>query len=95
MMLCASTYIWYVCVFHLQKMVELCKNRVVLFDNMSKDPRVEAKQVEKLIDVVDSVCANNGGKSFSDQMLTRIKVNYSFCCSSCGVLVLICAYYIT
>jgi hypothetical protein len=59
-------------------MVELCKNRIVLFDNMSKDPRVEAKQVEKLIDVVDSVCANNGGKPFSDQMLTRIKVNYSF-----------------
>ncbi|GJM85262.1 hypothetical protein PR202_ga01697 [Eleusine coracana subsp. coracana] len=58
---------------YLQKMVELCKNRVVLFDNMTKDPRVQAKQLEKLLDVVDSVCANNGGKPFSDQMFTRIK----------------------
>ncbi|TVU29709.1 hypothetical protein EJB05_21288, partial [Eragrostis curvula] len=58
---------------YLQKMVELCKNRVVLFDNMTKDPRVQAKQLEKLLDVVDSVCSNNGGKPFSDQMFTRIK----------------------
>jgi hypothetical protein len=72
MRLRASTYI---CVFHAQKMVELCKNRVLLFDNMTKDPRVQAKQLEKLLDVVDSVCANNGGKPFSDQMLTRIKVH--------------------
>ncbi|XP_062219326.1 immune-associated nucleotide-binding protein 9-like isoform X2 [Phragmites australis] len=58
---------------YLQKVVELCKNRVVLFDNMTKDQRIQAKQLEKLLDVVDSVSANNGGKPFSDQMFTRIK----------------------
>jgi len=34
----------------------------------------QAQQLDKLLDVVDSVCANNGGKPFSDQMFTRIKV---------------------
>ncbi|KAF0932160.1 hypothetical protein E2562_008691 [Oryza meyeriana var. granulata] len=58
---------------YLQKIVELCKNRVVLFDNMTKDRRLQAKQLEKLFDVVDSVNSNNGGKPFSDQMLTCIK----------------------
>ena len=73
--LCVSTYI---CMFRLQKVVELCQNRVVLFDNMTKDPRVQAKQLEKLLDVVDSVNANNGGKPYSDQMFTCIKVNNTF-----------------
>jgi hypothetical protein len=36
---------------------------------------IQAKQLETLLDVVDSVSANNGGKPFTDQMLTRIKVN--------------------
>ncbi|KAG8071056.1 hypothetical protein GUJ93_ZPchr0006g43235 [Zizania palustris] len=58
---------------YLQKIVWLCQNRVVLFDNMTKDRRDQAKQLEKLLDVVDSVSANNGGKPFSHQMLTRIK----------------------
>ncbi|KAL5207560.1 hypothetical protein ABZP36_031995 [Zizania latifolia] len=58
---------------YLQRIVELCQNRVVLFDNMTKDRRLQAKQLEKLLDVVDSVSANNGGKPFSHQMLTRIK----------------------
>lgn len=51
-------------VCQIQKMVELCKNRVVLFDNMTKDPRVQAKQLEKLLDVVDNVCANNAETIF-------------------------------
>ncbi|KAK1617573.1 hypothetical protein QYE76_023090 [Lolium multiflorum] len=58
---------------YLQKVVELCKNRVVLFDNKTKDRMIQAKQLETLLDVVDSVSANNGGKPFTDQMLTRIK----------------------
>ncbi|KAL6634562.1 hypothetical protein ACP70R_027233 [Stipagrostis hirtigluma subsp. patula] len=58
---------------YLQKVVKLCKNRVVLFDNKTKDWSLQAKQLEKLLDVVDSVSAANGGKPFSDQMFTRIK----------------------
>ncbi|EMS53994.1 Protein AIG1 [Triticum urartu] len=58
---------------YLQKVVQLCKNRVVLFDNKTKDPRIRTKQLETLLDVVDSVSANNGGNPFTDQMLTRLK----------------------
>uniref|UniRef100_A0A0D9VH36 AIG1-type G domain-containing protein n=1 Tax=Leersia perrieri TaxID=77586 RepID=A0A0D9VH36_9ORYZ len=58
---------------NLQKIVELCQNRVVLMDNMTKDRKLQQKQLEKLLDVVDSVSTNNGGRPFSDQMLTRIK----------------------
>ena len=64
----------YICMFCLQKVVQLCKNRVVLFDNKTKDPRIRTKQLETLLDVVDSVSANNGGNPFTDQMLTRLKV---------------------
>jgi hypothetical protein len=61
-------------VFCLQNIVELCQNRVVIFDNVTNDRIRQAQQLDKLLDVVDSVCANNGGKPFSDQMFTRIKV---------------------
>ncbi|CAL4887324.1 unnamed protein product [Urochloa decumbens] len=57
----------------LKKAVELCQNRVVLFDNMTNDRRLQAQQLDKLLDLVDSISANNGGKPFSDQMFTRIK----------------------
>ena len=62
--------------FCLQNIVELCQNRVVVFDNVTDDRMCQAQQLDKLLDVVDSVCANNGGKPFSDQMFTRIKVIY-------------------
>ncbi|KAG2659075.1 immune-associated nucleotide-binding protein 9-like [Panicum virgatum] len=58
---------------YLQNIVELCQNRVVVFDNVTEDRMRQAQQLDKLLDVVDSVCANNGGKPFSDQMFTRIK----------------------
>ncbi|KAL6899228.1 hypothetical protein ACP4OV_005886 [Aristida adscensionis] len=58
---------------YLRKIVQLCKNRVVLFDNMTEDPSLQAKQLEKLFDAVDSASAYNGGKPFSDQMFTCIK----------------------
>ncbi|AQK71755.1 Immune-associated nucleotide-binding protein 9 [Zea mays] len=58
---------------YLQNVVELCQNRVVVFDNRTKDRRLQAQQLDKLLYVVDSVCANNGGKPFTDQMFTRIK----------------------
>uniref|UniRef100_K3YSL3 AIG1-type G domain-containing protein n=2 Tax=Setaria italica TaxID=4555 RepID=K3YSL3_SETIT len=57
----------------LKKVVELCQNRVVLFDNMTNDRRLQEQQLDKLLDLVDSISANNGGKPFSDQMFTRIK----------------------
>ncbi|OEL24543.1 Protein AIG1, partial [Dichanthelium oligosanthes] len=57
----------------LKKVVELCQDRVVLFNNMTSDRRLQAQQLDKLLDLVDSVSANNGGKPFSDQMFTRIK----------------------
>ncbi|CAN6251919.1 unnamed protein product [Urochloa humidicola] len=57
----------------LKKAVELCQNRVVLFDNMTNDRMLQAQQLDKLLDLVDSISANNGGKPFSDQMFIRIK----------------------
>ncbi|XP_015689058.1 uncharacterized protein LOC102699379 [Oryza brachyantha] len=60
---------------YLQKIVDLCQNRVVLFDNMTKDRRLQQKQVEKLLDVVDSISANNGGKLFSDPVPAHNKLS--------------------
>nr|CAB3450051.1 unnamed protein product [Digitaria exilis] len=57
----------------LKKVIELCQNRVVLFNNITNDRRLQAQQLDKLLDLVDSINANNGGKPFSDQMFTRIK----------------------
>ncbi|GJN27548.1 hypothetical protein PR202_gb15578 [Eleusine coracana subsp. coracana] len=58
---------------YLQRMVKLCGNRVILFDNKTSDVPQQQKQLEKLLDTVDSVIQRNDGKPFSNQMLIEIQ----------------------
>ncbi|CAL9166448.1 unnamed protein product [Musa hybrid cultivar] len=57
----------------LQKFLESCKSRIVLFDNKTKDETKRAKQMQGLLFLVDSVIASNGGKPFSDKLFDELK----------------------
>ncbi|WOL14270.1 protein AIG1-like [Canna indica] len=57
----------------LQKFLQSCKSRIVLFDNKTKDERKKAKQLEGLFYLVDSVVSSNGGKPFSDKLFNELK----------------------
>ncbi|XP_074575313.1 immune-associated nucleotide-binding protein 9 isoform X1 [Curcuma longa] len=57
----------------LQKFLESCKSRIVLFDNKTKDEAKRAKQLEGLFYLVDSVVSSNGGKPFSDELFDELK----------------------
>jgi hypothetical protein len=59
--------------FFLQNLVKLCANRVVLFDNKTKDEVHKKEQLKKLLCAVDSVISNTDG-IFSNQMFSQIKV---------------------
>lgn len=62
-----------------QKFLESCKNRIVLFDNKTKDETKRAKQMQGLLYLVDSVIASNGGKPFSDKLFDELKVRSQLC----------------
>lgn len=63
-------------------MLELCDNRMVLFDNKTKDKRKKAAQVQKLLSHVDSISRKNNGKPFTDELFHELQVKiiimYSF-----------------
>ena len=61
--------------FLLQNILQLCKNRVMLFDNCTRDRTKRAKQVNKLFSLVDLVVTGNGGKPFSDDIFNELKVH--------------------
>lgn len=61
-------------IFFLQNLVELCANRVVLFDNKTKDEVHKKGQLKKLLRAVNSVISNTDGIPFSNQMFSQIKV---------------------
>lgn len=46
----------------------------MLFDNTTQDRAKQAKQVEQLLLLVDSVVQANGGKPFSDDIFDELKV---------------------
>ncbi|KAK1683310.1 hypothetical protein QYE76_044158 [Lolium multiflorum] len=51
---------------YLQDMLNLCKNRVVLFDNKTSNKKYRLAQLRKLLDAVDFVISSNHGKPFSN-----------------------------
>lgn len=55
-------------------MLELCDNRMVLFDNRTKDKRKKAAQVQKLLSHVDSISRKNNGKPFTDELFHELQV---------------------
>ncbi|KAG9456930.1 hypothetical protein H6P81_001438 [Aristolochia fimbriata] len=50
-----------------------CRNRVVLFDNKTKDKVMRAQQVNDLISLVDNVVTENGGKPYSNELFSTLK----------------------
>ncbi|KAM3297414.1 hypothetical protein ACQJBY_039346 [Aegilops geniculata] len=58
---------------YLKEMIELCQNRVVLFDNNTDDVQHREMQRKKLLAEVDSVISSNGGKAFSYLTIPQIQ----------------------
>lgn len=57
----------------MQEILRLCKNRLVLFDNKTKDKAKKAEQVHKLLTLVNMVVEENLGMPFSDEFFTELK----------------------
>lgn len=59
----------------LQELIHLCNNRLVVFDNKTKDGKKQAYQMKRLLSLVDGVVVDNGGQPYTDEMFHRVKVN--------------------
>ncbi|XP_030934134.1 immune-associated nucleotide-binding protein 9 [Quercus lobata] len=57
----------------LQEILVLCKNRVVLFDNKTKDESKRVEQVQTLLSLVNMVIAQNGGQPYTDEIFAELK----------------------
>ena len=58
----------------IQEILVLCKNRVVLFDNKTKDESKRVEQVQTLLSLVNMVIAQNGGQPYTDEIFAELKV---------------------
>ena len=56
-------------------MLKQCKNRAILFDNVTNNQQKCDAQLKKLLDMVDSVVSSKCGKAFSNLMFAHIKVH--------------------
>ncbi|KAI0494319.1 hypothetical protein KFK09_024453 [Dendrobium nobile] len=59
---------------YLRNIIQLCKNRVIVFDNTTKDMIKREEQVNELLSLVESVIADNGGKSYSNKIFAKHKL---------------------
>ncbi|XP_058097666.1 immune-associated nucleotide-binding protein 9 [Magnolia sinica] len=57
----------------LQKLLQLCKNRVVLFDNKTRDEAKRNEQVQELLSLVHIVVEENGGRPYTDKVFKELK----------------------
>ncbi|KAK4719011.1 hypothetical protein R3W88_017349 [Solanum pinnatisectum] len=57
----------------LQEVLAICQNRVVLFDNRTKDPRKKADQLKELLFQVNLVVEKNGGKPYTNDLFKEFK----------------------
>ncbi|XP_039818612.1 immune-associated nucleotide-binding protein 7-like [Panicum virgatum] len=63
------------CPKYLQDVLKQCKNRAILFDNVTNNQQKCDAQLKKLLDMVDSVVSSKCGKAFSNLMFAHIKVH--------------------
>ncbi|KAM7512695.1 hypothetical protein LguiB_011570 [Lonicera macranthoides] len=56
-----------------RKILLLCENRRVLFDNKTKDVNKKAKQVQELLSLVDVVLTKNGRKPYTNDIFVEMK----------------------
>ncbi|XP_068648609.1 immune-associated nucleotide-binding protein 9 [Aristolochia californica] len=57
----------------LKDILHQCKNRVVLFDNKTKDKAKRAEQVNELMSLVGNVVSENGGIPYSNELFSTLK----------------------
>ncbi|GMI85103.1 IMMUNE ASSOCIATED NUCLEOTIDE BINDING 9 [Hibiscus trionum] len=57
----------------LKDVLGLCENRLVLFDNKTKDETKRVKQVQDLLSLVNMVIEQNGGKPYTDELFAELK----------------------
>ncbi|KAI3941345.1 hypothetical protein MKW92_042939 [Papaver armeniacum] len=57
----------------LKEVMNMCNNRVVVFDNKTKDEKVRTEQVNRLMPQVDMVLAKNNGKPFTNEIFEEIQ----------------------
>ncbi|KAM5574946.1 immune-associated nucleotide-binding protein 9-like [Rosa sericea] len=57
----------------LKEILGLCGNRCVLFDNKTTDESKRIEQVQRLLSLVNSVIAQNGGRPYTDEKFTEVK----------------------
>ncbi|KAI3898335.1 hypothetical protein MKX03_013958 [Papaver bracteatum] len=57
----------------LQRVLQLCNNRVILFDNKTKEETQRKSQVQQLMTLVQSVRDENNGKSYTGDVVEMIK----------------------
>ncbi|CAI0556700.1 unnamed protein product [Linum tenue] len=61
----------------LKEIMQLCNNRVVLFDNKTKDELKRVEQVKQLMTLVDSVISQNDGKPYTDDIFIEMQMPQS------------------
>jgi len=57
----------------LKKILDLCENRRVLFNNRTTDANKKAEQVRALLSLVDEVLAKNGRKPYTNDIFVEMK----------------------
>ncbi|GKV27114.1 hypothetical protein SLEP1_g36319 [Rubroshorea leprosula] len=55
----------------LKAMLELCKNRCVLFNNKTTDKAKKTEQLQQLLSLVNTVLSENGGRPYSTDRLYK------------------------
>ncbi|KMT19424.1 hypothetical protein BVRB_1g012690 [Beta vulgaris subsp. vulgaris] len=57
----------------LKNILDLSKNRCVLFDNKTKDNAKKEEQLQKLLNLVNLVIEENGGKPYTDDLFKELR----------------------
>ncbi|KAM5574938.1 immune-associated nucleotide-binding protein 9-like [Rosa sericea] len=66
-------YLGHDCPEPLKELLGLCGNRCVLFDNKTRDKSKRVEQVQRLLSLVNSVIAQNGGRPYTDEIFAKAK----------------------
>ncbi|KAI3840422.1 hypothetical protein MKX03_037834 [Papaver bracteatum] len=82
-----TEYLGSKCPQSLQDVIKLCGNRVVLFDNKTKDEKQRLEQVESLMSLVNLLIAHNNGQPYTNELfeeMKNLKINlrYLYCASN-------------
>ncbi|KAJ8759571.1 hypothetical protein K2173_007199 [Erythroxylum novogranatense] len=66
-------YLGHECPQPLKDILAMCNNRLVLFDNKTKDELKRVNQVQELLVLVNKVISQNNGQPFTDELFMELK----------------------